>query len=95
MVRRPGSVNNDLVALPYDDERPISCLRSGPRRCGRVVRAATPAISTTTFSVILSLSFSHLLNDMIQSLMRRSTRSSRSSYWLSFTQIGLITLAFQ
>jgi MFS transporter, FSR family, fosmidomycin resistance protein len=57
-------------------------------------RAATHAISTT-FSVILSLSFCHLLNDMMQSLVPALYPILKSSYGLSFSQVGLITLAFQ
>ncbi|HWN42542.1 MAG TPA: MFS transporter [Thermoanaerobaculia bacterium] len=58
-------------------------------------RAATPPISTTTFSVILSLSFCHLLNDLMQSLVPALYPILKSSYGLSFSQVGLITLAFQ
>src|ERR1700730_16745625 len=57
-------------------------------------RAATQAISTT-FSVILSLSFCHLLNDMMQSLVPALYPILKDSYGLSFGQVGLITLAFQ
>ena len=58
-------------------------------------RAATQALSTTTFSVILSLSFCHLLNDMMQSLVPALYPILKISYGLSFGQVGLITLAFQ
>jgi FSR family fosmidomycin resistance protein-like MFS transporter len=57
-------------------------------------RAATSAISTT-FSVILALSFCHLLNDMMQSLVPALYPILKTSYGLSFSQVGLITLAFQ
>src|SRR5262245_50735853 len=57
-------------------------------------RAATQALGTT-FSVILSLSFCHLLNDMMQSLVPALYPILKSSYGLSFSQVGLITLAFQ
>jgi MFS transporter, FSR family, fosmidomycin resistance protein len=56
--------------------------------------AATQAIGAT-FSVILSLSFCHLLNDMMQSLVPALYPILKSSYGLSFSQVGLITLAFQ
>ena len=60
---------------------------------------ATPAPSasanSTTFAVILSLSFCHLLNDMMQSLVPALYPILKDSYALSFSQIGLITLAFQ
>jgi FSR family fosmidomycin resistance protein-like MFS transporter len=61
-------------------------------------RAAAPAPSSansTTFAVILSLSFCHLLNDMMQSLVPALYPILKDSYALSFGQIGLITLAFQ
>jgi FSR family fosmidomycin resistance protein-like MFS transporter len=57
-------------------------------------RAATHAIGTT-FSIILSLSFCHLLNDMMQSLVPALYPILKQSYGLTFSQIGLITLAFQ
>src|SRR3990172_8637728 len=57
-------------------------------------RAATQAASTP-FSVILTLSFCHLLNDMMQSLVPAIYPILKGSYGLSFSQVGLITLAFQ
>jgi FSR family fosmidomycin resistance protein-like MFS transporter len=56
---------------------------------------SAPAISTTTFSVILSLSFCHLLNDLMQSLVPALYPILKTSYGLTFSQVGLITLAFQ
>jgi FSR family fosmidomycin resistance protein-like MFS transporter len=49
----------------------------------------------TTFGILVSLSFCHLLNDMIQSLVPAIYPLLKSSYGLDFAQIGLITLAFQ
>ena len=58
--------------------------------------AQTRAVAlTTNFSVILSLSFCHLLNDTMQSLVPALYPILKSSYGLSFAQVGLITLAFQ
>ena len=72
---------------------------------GSVASGAThrPAVSSpagaaavgTTFAVILSLSFCHLLNDLMQSLVPALYPILKSSYGLSFGQVGLITLAFQ
>ena len=45
--------------------------------------------------VIVALSFSHLLNDMMQSLLPAIYPIIKSSYALDFGQIGLLTLAFQ
>jgi FSR family fosmidomycin resistance protein-like MFS transporter len=60
--------------------------RSGPRR--QIAEGAA-------FSVILALSFSHFLNDMMQSLVPALYPMLKSSYGLSFAQIGLITLIMQ
>ena len=56
---------------------------------------SSAAANGTTFAVILSLSFCHLLNDMMQSLVPALYPILKDSYALSFGQIGLITLAFQ
>jgi MFS transporter, FSR family, fosmidomycin resistance protein len=53
------------------------------------------AAHVTTFSVILALSFCHLLNDMMQSLVPALYPILKTSYGLSFGQVGLITLTFQ
>lgn len=49
----------------------------------------------TVFSVLAAISFSHFLNDTMQSVMLASYPLFKSGLGLSFTQIGLITLAFQ
>ena len=48
-----------------------------------------------TFSIVLALSFAHLLNDMMQSLLPAIYPIIKDAYGLDFGQIGLITLAFQ
>ena len=48
-----------------------------------------------TFSIVLALSFAHLLNDMMQSLLPAAYPIIKETYGLDFGQIGLITLAFQ
>jgi FSR family fosmidomycin resistance protein-like MFS transporter len=59
--------------------------------------APTTAASatSTTFAIIVSLSFCHLLNDMMQSLVPALYPILKESHGLSFGQIGFITLAFQ
>ena len=57
---------------------------------------ASPASAdTTTFAIILSLSFCHMLNDMMQSMVPAIYPILKENYQLDFAQIGLITLAFQ
>ncbi|QNR82781.1 MFS transporter [Pedobacter riviphilus] len=55
----------------------------------------TSIIEKTVFPILFALSFSHLLNDTIQSLIPAIYPVIKTSYHLSFSQIGLITLTFQ
>jgi FSR family fosmidomycin resistance protein-like MFS transporter len=49
----------------------------------------------TVFSILLTISFSHLLNDTIQSLIPSIYPIVKNSLHLNFSQVGLITLTFQ
>ena len=49
---------------------------------------------SATLAVIFALSFSHMLNDTIQSLIPALYPMLKDNFALSFAQIGLITLAF-
>lgn len=51
--------------------------------------------SRTAFGILGAISFSHMLNDMIQSLILAIYPLLQSEFSLSFMQIGLITLTFQ
>ncbi|GGH01264.1 MFS transporter [Pedobacter zeae] len=57
--------------------------------------STTSIIEKTVFPILFALSFSHLLNDTIQSLIPAIYPVIKTSYHLSFSQIGLITLTFQ
>src|SRR5262245_11767704 len=52
-------------------------------------------VEGAAFSVIMALSFSHFLNDMMQSLVPALYPMLKGAYGLSFAQIGLITLIMQ
>jgi FSR family fosmidomycin resistance protein-like MFS transporter len=54
-----------------------------------------PAGGTTVLAVIAALSFCHMLNDMMQSLLPAIYPMLKTSLNLDFGQIGLVTLAFQ
>jgi FSR family fosmidomycin resistance protein-like MFS transporter len=56
---------------------------------------AAGAAGTTAVGVLAAISFCHLLNDMMQSLLPALYPMLKSSYRLSFTQIGLLTFTFQ
>ncbi|WP_206240868.1 MFS transporter [Novosphingobium terrae] len=55
----------------------------------------TASVEGTVFSVILAISFCHLLNDMMQSLLPAIYPGLKSELNLSFGQIGMITLVYQ
>ena len=61
---------------------------------GASSHAAAVSPAQTTFAVILALSFSHMLNDTMQSLIPALYPMLKENYQLNYTQIGLITLAF-
>lgn len=52
-------------------------------------------VQKTVFSILFSISFAHLLNDLIQVIIPSVYPILKESYHLSFTQIGLITFTFQ
>jgi FSR family fosmidomycin resistance protein-like MFS transporter len=59
------------------------------------ITAGRQAAETTTFVILVALSFSHLLNDMMQSLLPAIYPLLKTKFALSFGQIGLITFTFQ
>jgi FSR family fosmidomycin resistance protein-like MFS transporter len=56
---------------------------------------ASDIAGKTIFSILLSISFSHLLNDTIQSIIPSIYPVVKDSFHLNFSQIGIITLVFQ
>jgi len=52
-------------------------------------------VHSTAFSILFAISFSHLLNDMMQSLLPALYPMLKTSYALSFGQIGFLTLTYQ
>jgi FSR family fosmidomycin resistance protein-like MFS transporter len=57
--------------------------------------AAVPDENRTSFQILGTLSFCHLLNDMVQSLLPAIYPMLKISLGLSFGQVGLITLCNQ
>jgi FSR family fosmidomycin resistance protein-like MFS transporter len=53
------------------------------------------AATNTVFGVIMAISFCHLLNDMMQSLLPAVYPTLKTDLRLNFGQIGLVTLAYQ
>ncbi len=56
---------------------------------------APDALNDTTYPVIAAISFSHLLNDMMQSVLLSIYPILKHGLALSFAQVGLITLTYQ
>ena len=52
-------------------------------------------LEKTVYPILFAISFSHLLNDTIQSLIPAIYPILKSNYRLSFAQVGLITFTFQ
>jgi FSR family fosmidomycin resistance protein-like MFS transporter len=55
----------------------------------------TATAGGTTLAILFSISFCHMLNDMMQSLLPSIYPILKSDFNLTFTQIGLITLVYQ
>ena len=68
---------------------------------GNLVTAASPSATpghdhgSTAFRILASISFCHLLNDMLQSVIPAVYPILKATYKLDFGQIGLITLTSQ
>jgi FSR family fosmidomycin resistance protein-like MFS transporter len=54
-----------------------------------------PLVQKTVYSVLFSIAFAHLLNDLMQSVIPSTYPILKENFNLSFTQIGLITFVFQ
>lgn len=53
------------------------------------------AVEKTVYPILFSIAFAHLLNDMLQSVIPSVYPIIKDSFNLSFTQIGMITFAYQ
>jgi FSR family fosmidomycin resistance protein-like MFS transporter len=78
---------NKPVVVPEDQSTPVATPSVTP---AAAVQATGPA-----YLVLGGISFSHFLNDTMQSLIPSVYPILKANYALDFTQIGLITLAFQ
>jgi len=62
---------------------------------GRTTQAPAPPQEGTLFGVLTAVTFVHLLNDTMQSLLPSIYSILKTQFHLNFTQIGLITLTYQ
>ncbi|HEY4060578.1 MAG TPA: MFS transporter [Puia sp.] len=59
------------------------------------IAATNDITQRTVFSILLAISFSHLLNDTMQSLIPSTYPLLKKSLHLDFSQLGLVTFCFQ
>ena len=71
--------------------------RTGERRAvADALAAPEPSRrDNTVFAVLVAISFCHLLNDMLQSLLPAIYPNLKVQFGLSFAQVGLVTFAYQ
>jgi FSR family fosmidomycin resistance protein-like MFS transporter len=60
-----------------------------------LAEAPPSRVQRTAFTVLAAISFCHLLNDMVQSLVPAIYPLLKTAFHLDFSQIGLITLTYQ
>ena len=56
---------------------------------------ADTTVKTTVFSILIAISFSHMLNDTMQSLIPSTYPLLKKSLHLDFSQLGMVTFCFQ
>ncbi|AWH85292.1 MFS transporter [Flavobacterium album] len=52
-------------------------------------------VQKTVYSILFSIAFAHLLNDLLQAVIPASYPILKEKYDLSFSQVGLITFSYQ
>src|SRR3954447_10901337 len=82
-LNRPVSVSEEALVVPV-------LVREVTEEAAAKAAAAGPA-----YIVLAGISFSHFLNDTMQSLTASVYPILKDNYALDFAQIGMITLAFQ
>lgn len=60
-----------------------------------MTRKPAARADSTVYALLFAAAFTHLLNDMLQSVLPASYPQLKDDFSLSFAQIGLITLAYQ
>ena len=87
-MNKPVAISDESLAVPV--VVPDAALRPAAKTAGLVYAGAGPA-----YIVLAGISFSHFLNDTMQSLIASVYPILKDNYALDFAQIGMITLAFQ
>lgn len=74
---------------------PVAAIDGAPPVAVAPARIEPKGPESTTYGILAALCLSHLLNDLIQSLVPAIYPLLKQSFSLDFGQIGLITLTFQ
>jgi FSR family fosmidomycin resistance protein-like MFS transporter len=85
-------LNKAVVVAPEALTEPVVAQDAAP---SLAAKAASSASTAPAYIVLAGISFSHFLNDTMQSLIASVYPILKDNYALDFAQIGLITLAFQ
>jgi MFS transporter, FSR family, fosmidomycin resistance protein len=103
-LNKPVVVSEEVLVTPVmvsdvtSDEvarTPDAGTSAGKTSAGKTSATKTAAVTGPAYIVLGGISFSHFLNDTMQSLIPSVYPIFKQSYALDFAQIGLITLAFQ
>lgn len=78
-----------------ENNLPLAVTEPGAATDVVIESASSAKPESTRYGVLGAISFSHLLNDMMQSVIIAIYPLLKGSFHLSFLQIGLITLTFQ
>jgi FSR family fosmidomycin resistance protein-like MFS transporter len=94
-VRRPFGITRNAEASFRFRQTSIEFLMATSSISESLPAEAAPATEAprTAYAVLAAVSVSHLLNDAIQSLLPAIYPVLKTAFGLSFTQIGLMTLA--
>src|SRR5258705_462669 len=101
MVQVQHDPHHSADCLHWHQQRMVPCPACEKDSMSSETSAAQRADSRSTFeqstviAVLAALSLSHLLNDVMQSLLPAVYPLLKAKYSLSFFQIGLITFSFQ
>ena len=93
-MQRTGSALSQTIAGAADAPSPLSSAQAASIQAGSIKGGPLPAAGTIV-AILGAVSFGHLVNDLLQSLVPAVYPVLKSRFSLSFGQIGAITLVYQ
>lgn len=88
-------MNKPVVVSEETLTEPVVVRDVAPSAAKSAVKSGVKAAAGPAYVVLAGISFSHFLNDTMQSLIASVYPILKDTYALDFAQIGMITLAFQ